>query len=225
MKVEYLNHSGTDWAVANYARVSFDNDRYDPGVSQPTRDRANAKLIRYLASKGHKSPFYHPHISLRLQVPIYLANQLKRHQVGASINEVSRRYVSDPPVMEAPTVWRSSPKGNIKQGSGGDLSPKVQEEISSWVAGHFEDTAGLYRHLLENGVAPEQARVVLPMGTLTSFIWTGSLYFFANMFKLRTAPDAQAEVREVAVGVGKIVESLFPISWDALMQGEKGRVE
>ena len=79
---------------------------------------------------------------------------------------------------------------------------------------------GVYDYLLSLGVAPEQARMVLPQSMMTSWWWSGSLDAFAKMCKLRLGPDAQAETREVAIQIAEYMIDLFPVSWEALMEND-----
>ena len=210
-QVDYIDHMGNDLRVINAARVSFDKWKDEFNTS-------DSRLLRYLAEHHHDSPFFHPQVCLRVETPIFVARQLFRHEVGASKNEVSRRYVDDTPVFEFPTEWRERPDGGrSKQGSGGLLPTPLQEAINSRIGQFTEHVIELYDWLLDTGVAPEQARTVLPMALLTKWIWTGSLAFFARVCKDRLAPDAQAETREVAVQIDAIMRELFVESWPLLL--------
>ena len=204
--VEYIGHHGDDLLVVNAARVSYDkqHDQFD---------ESDERLLNYLVRNNHISPFFHPTITFRITCNIAVANQLKRHQVGLAINEVSRRYVDSPPTFDLPTQWRGRPRqGQSKQGSG----DRIQGNDEDWV--HFiatrsvERAAKDYQELLDNGVSPEQARLVLPMAMETSFYWTGSLYAFVRVCRERMALDAQAETRIVAVEICEVLRSLYPRS-------------
>ena len=190
--------------VANVARVSFNKWK-------DTFDENDEKLITYLAKHNHKSPFFHPKIQLRVHVPLFVANQLKKHQVGFDINEVSRRYVDTKPEMYQPKKWRLKAKDK-KQGS----SKETVEVWNMLTQVAFIDCVQIYEHLIEEGIAPEQARMLLPQAMYTTFIWTGSLYGYFNMHKLRSAPDSQLETQEVANMIKDIIAPLFPFSWEAL---------
>lgn len=74
----------------------------------------------------------------------------------------------------------------------------------------------LYEAMIEDGVCPEQARLILPQGVEVNWIWTGNLYSFANFYKKRTDSHAQKEIQELASSVGELIEPLFPVSWKAL---------
>lgn len=208
--VEYVDHMGSDLTVVNAARVSF-NKQVDHLSSN------DEKLILYLAQHGHMSPFFHPQVSLRITCPISIRNQLDKSRVGLAINEVSRRYVSTSPDVFFPR-WRSKPEGSIKQGSGGLVDVEKMVEADRLYHDSVSSCLQSYDRLIEMGVSPEQARFVLPMGTMTEFIWTGSLAAYARVFELRTAPEAQNESRSIAFKIGAIVARLFPCSWTSLVQ-------
>lgn len=209
MKAEYITHMGDDLMVANVARTSFDKWKIK-------LDNSDEKLINYLAVHSHKSPFFHPQIQLRIHVPLFVANQIKKHQIGFAINEISRRYVSTTPEIYKPKEWRGRAIDK-KQGS----SNKIVDVWNTMVNVAFIDCVQIYNYLIEIGVAPEQARMILPQAMYTTFIWTGSLYAYANMYNLRIQKDAQKETQEIAKQIGDIMSNLFPISWVALTKDNK----
>jgi thymidylate synthase (FAD) len=172
------------------------------------------RLINYLARYNHWTPFGHCQVTIRETVPIFVARERFRHTVGFVYNEVSRRYVSDTPEIWRPEVWRSKPEGSIKQGSGD------QFDDQNWADDiYLEATVKAkkaYDSLINAGVAPEQARAVLPQSMYTSYYVTGSLSAWARFYNLRAAPDAQYEIQELAEKVDEIIRPLFPVSWEAL---------
>jgi len=197
---------GSDLSVVNAARVSFAKVH---GAFQYGDD----KLISYLATHGHWSPFAHTSITLRLKAPIFIARQLVKHQVGLSWNEVSRRYVDSEPEFYFPEVWRGRPT-NAKQGS----SDEVIDVTDLDVQDPIQWSLTTYQALLFAGVAPEQARMVLPQNTMTEWVWTGSVMAFARIYKQRSDPHAQLEAQEIAKMINDVVEPFYPISWKALTQ-------
>lgn len=216
MRVDYVDHMGSDLSVVNAARVSFDKesewDHHDYG--HPVLSERDNKLIAYLASHNHWSPFAHTSVQLRVKAPIFVARQLVKHQVGGVWNEVSRRYVDSEPEFWFPDQWRGRPEGSMKQGSSGLADPSAAHRAQKVV----EDALATYEHMLyHDGVAPEQARMILPQNMMTEWYWTGSLMFWARVCKQRLDPHAQQETREVAVGISQICQGLFPRSWIALM--------
>lgn len=209
MKVELIDYMGTDSSVVNAARVSFANSG-DEGRT----DEQNSKLINYLAKHNHWTPFGHTSITLRVTAPIPIRTQCFKHKVGFVENEESRRYVSYTPDIYTP-AWRESTT-NKKQGSGGEFSSALQTGLDYTYRRAVESSVKTYEKLLEQGVAEEQARFVLPQGAMVNWYWTGSLSAYARFCKQRMDPHAQQEVQELAREVSSIVEPLFPASWEAL---------
>lgn len=203
-KVEIIDSLGTDLTVVNAARVSMAKE------SAEFTDK-DAGLINYLATHGHWTPFSQPQVQLRIKMPIFIARQWFKHQVGFTRNEVSRRYVDDTPEFYVPTAWRMR-AANVKQGSSDDLWDWQGGSISIGLRECVRD----YHLLLENGVAPEMARMVLPQSMYTEFIETGSLAAYARLCKQRLDPHAQKEIQAYATVVSQIIEPLFPHSWKAL---------
>lgn len=226
IKVDFVDHMGTDLTVVNAARVSFDKASdwkldfsKDHKFGDNVLSDADTKLIHYLAKHNHWSPFAHTSIQLRIKAPIFVARQLVKHVVGGVWNEVSRRYVDSEPEFFFPEVWRGRPTDGAKQGSSGEVT-HVHGVLVSHGAQYAASTAlGTYNQLIDGGVAPEQARMILPQNMMTEWYWTGSLMFFARVCKERLAPGAQAETRDVASLIAREVELLFPVSWNALMGG------
>ena len=183
MKVEYIDHMGSDLSVVNAARVSFDKESWwdEDELFDYVLKPADARLIGYLASHGHWSPFAHTSISMRWKAPIFVARQLVKHQVGLTWNEVSRRYVKTEPELWWPEKWRKAAE-NVKQGSSDEEYKEgmwcaVLEDSKLWSKKAVED----YSKLIEQGMCPEQARMFLPQHVLTEWIWTGSLYAWVRM--------------------------------------------
>lgn len=207
MEATYLGHYGDDLAVVNAARVSF-------GKRKEEFDERDARLIRYLVKHGHVLPFRHPHVSFHFKAPIFVARQLGKHQVGMSWSEISRRYVTGNPEFYWPTVWRKA-AADKKQGS---LAESVDRPAAvQWTLGAAQRAAvAAYNVALNEGVAPEQARMILPQNMYTEWHWTGSLLAWAHVWKLRAAEDAQAETRECVKQIGPHMERLFPVSWKEL---------
>jgi thymidylate synthase (FAD) len=210
MKAEYICHMGSDDFICDAARVSFDKQ-----ASQYTEGQ-NAKLIKYLATHDHWSPFAHPQITLRETVPIFVARQRFKHVVGFCYNEVSRRYVDDEPEFYTPDVWRSRPEGSVKQGSGDDMTKHQSEYWRDSYRKMCNTCAFMYKDMVERGVAPEQARMVLPQSMYTSYYVTGSLAAWARAYKQRIESGAQVEIQKLAKQWGEVIAPLFPESWAVL---------
>lgn len=244
MKAIYENHYLTDMDVANYARQSFAD------LADKFTENQNHKLIQFLArgmASGdwetlinkmmnlansqearematymrkipeHWVPFGHPHITLRMSAPIPIRVQCFKHKIGFVESEESRRYISSAPVVYMPDTFRCA-AASVKQGSGG-----MHPESDYWLERYkrsTKDAINLYEKMIAEGVCAEQARFVLPQGCEVNWVWTGSLYAFANVFNLRTDPHAQLEIQELAKEIGAIIAPLYPVSWAALTEGQ-----
>jgi len=221
MRAEYIDHMGDDLRVVNAARVSFNKQRHpdDRNPDDSLREE-DVKLIKYLAKHGHWTPFAHPQITMRETIPIFVARQRFKHMVGFIYNEVSRRYVDDTPEFFEPDAWRGRPEGGMKQGSGEGLGEEGEMFALDLYTDIIRSAANDYKLLLENGVAPEQARMVLPQSMYTSYYVTGSLAAWARAYKQRIDPHAQKEIQDLAKQWGNILQPLYPVSWDALTQGD-----
>lgn len=215
--VEYVEHMGSDLTVANAARVSFnkESDWEDMSLNGPILSEKDTKLIRYLAKHNHWTPFAHPQITLRIKAPIFIRTQLFKHKVGFVENEVSRRYVVEEPQFYTP-IWRSAPTNGAKQGSSDFITDEQIISNNGFVQAANE-CVRVYNNLLAMGIAPEQARGVLPQATYTEWWWTGSLSAFARVYKQRIDAHAQWEVRCYAKAIGSIIQTLFPVSWEQLV--------
>ena len=215
IQVTYKGHMGNDLTVVNAARVSFgkesewdyeESDAYSFKQHMKLKDK---KLIKYLAKHKHISPFGHCFASFHIKAPVFVARQLVKHKF-LRWNEISRRYVDYEPEFYVPDVWRGRSKDK-KQGSSGKIT------VSSDLAINMAESAKKdYQYLLDLGICPEQARMVLPQSMMTEWYWSGSLDAFADMCKLRCAPDTQAETAEVAWEIDRVMIALFPVSWKAL---------
>ena len=213
IKATYIDHMGTDLTVANAARVSFGktSEMEENTWGPPSLKTKDAKLISYLAKHKHMSPFGHCFASFHVKAPVFVARQLVKHKF-LRWNEISRRYVDDEPEFYEPKFWRGRSLDK-KQGSEGHVTIMLDQEIQ-W---HRQMTT--YKTLLAEGVAPEQARMVLPQSMMTEWYWSGSLDAFADMCNLRCKPDTQEETRLVADIIAGRMIHLFPESWEALTDG------
>lgn len=244
MQAEYIDHLGDDLRVVNAARVSFDKESdweylnkdgevispkpnwtedWDIGIDAllPEKD---VKLLKYLANHDHWSPFSHVMVTMRETVPIFVARQRFKHMVGFTYNEVSRRYVDDEPEFFFPEYWRKAAE-NKKQGSSdepvGDY--ELHGEVNRQYIGAIAKCEEVYEYLLKSGVAPEQARMVLPQSMYTSYYVTGSLPAWSRAYKLRSDEHAQREIQDLAVEWNKVISNIAELkhSWSALIGEEK----
>lgn len=254
MKAEYIDHMGSDLTVVNSARVSFNKeskwqdtsiDNYaSPVFAKPNRLATKDEgLIRYLAAHNHWTPFSHVIIQMRETIPLFVARQRFKHFVGFNVsptqddseglgmsyNEVSRRYVSDDPEFFIPDKWRLAAE-NKKQGSSNETITTILDElgepysIDTAVVELYEHVETLYKDMIRDNVAPEQARMILPQSMYTSYYVTGSLASWARAYKLRNDEHAQFEIRELAKQWDEVLSNIEDISysWSVLKNGEKG---
>ena len=210
MKVTLLDSLGSDKNVVNAARVSFAKQ-----VEEFTE--RDEKLISYLANHDHWTPFSQVQYQVRISAPIFVARQWFKHQIGITRNEVSRRYVDFVPEVYETRLWRKRPE-NKKQGSS-DTSFFTESELDT-VSFMYEDAVrhatDSYKAMIKKGVAPEQARAVLPQGMYTEWVETGSLAAAARICALRIQDDAQKEIQDLAIMLQKEIEPIAPVSWKAL---------
>lgn len=208
--VELLEVMGSDLTVVNAARVSFHKE------SSEVSDKDEA-LIRYLARNHHWTPFGQPQLQFRIKMPIFVARQWMRSNVGVVRNEVSRRYVDDEPEFYLPKEWRMRAE-NMKQGSSEELFP-YSAAVTLAAEAQAEEARNFYNNMIKAGVAPEMARMILPLSTYTEFIETGSLAYYARVVSLRDESHAQLEIQHYARAVSELIRPRFPVSWEALTHG------
>lgn len=224
--VELIDFMGNDLTVVNAARVSFhkvsqwdevvkpyEGGLYEVDYVLKPKDK---KLIEYLAKHKHWTPFAHCQITMHIKAPMPIRTQFFKHKVGFVENEVSRRYVDNPPEFFKPS-WSARPDGSMKQGAGGLLDNDNYNKAQFAYSQAIDICEFAYKRLLSFGVAPEQARFVLPQATYTEWYWTGSLAAYARFYQQRTDPHAQAEIREYAEAIGTEIAPFFPVSWDVLV--------
>jgi len=242
IQVTYIDHMGSDLSVVNSARVSFGKKSKSLGevgigdepIMVPVLHDTDVRLIRYLAKHNHKSPFNHAFATFHVKAPIFVARQLVKHEY-MPWNEISRRYVDEDPEFYTPENWREK-SDDKKQGSGdGFVNMLPQDDTDEYAddkayladywetntTRYVEDNAYFhamctYKDLLEAGVCPEQARMVLPQSTMTEWYWSGSLFAFAKMCGLRLKDDTQYETRLVAQEIEDYMMDIYPNSWEAL---------
>jgi len=245
VQAQYLNHYLTDTDIANFARQSFGKHAEDFSKVQNDKlvqflargmtagdwealleklwdqngamsKREYAELAVYLRGiPEHWVPFGHPQITLRMQAPIPIRVQCFKHKIGFVESEESRRYISTKPSYFRPT-FRSKAE-SVKQGSG-----ETHPDANAWstrYANHCEGAITLYERMVAEGICPEQARFVLPQGCEVNWVWTGSLYAYANFYNQRSNSHAQKEIQNLAAEVDAIIAPLYPVAWAALTKG------
>jgi thymidylate synthase (FAD) len=223
---------GSDLTVANAARVSFDKEsewninEYEEQYLENSRTvirqpifslkEGDKKLINFLARENHWTPFGHCSLQFRIKAPIFVARQLGKHQIGLTWNEVSRRYVDSEPEFYFPEKWRKK-NPDKKQGSYDDefVDLKFAEECQPKAVVNM--CRELYHAMIDMEVCAEQARMILPQNMYTEWYWSGTLFAFARVCRLRLKKDTQKETRDIADQINNLTEKHFPISWKALM--------
>lgn len=214
MKITYRDHMGTDLTPADVARVSFNKRAED------FPEEKNNKLTMYLAKHDHWTPLAHIQLQLHVKIPIFLARQYFKHIVGSVKNEVSRRYIDTEPEFWLPKKLRKRPDKGIKQGSGEEFNVLDSVTLEALILNNSVDCLDTYRQLINTGVAPELARIVLPQNTYTEFIDTGSLVYWARMYNQRTKSNAQKDWEDIMEQLNNICMGHFPVSWEALTTKE-----
>ena len=203
-EVTLIDKMGSDLTVVNAARVSF-------GKKKKKFSKQDEKLIGYLASHNHWTPFGHCSLSLHISAPVFVARQLVKHQVGLVWNEISRRYVDSTPEIYTPPNWRGRAEDK-KQGSSDEIAWERCLEYESLI----KTIVGAYERMIASGICPEQARMILPQSMMTEWYWSGTLMAFARVCNLRCKPDTQKETCEIAESINTLIEVEFPVSWKAL---------
>ena len=204
MEVTLIDSMGSDLTVVNCARVSF-------GKKKEKFDEKDSKLIRYLARHNHWTPFGHVSLQFHLNAPVFVARQLVKHQVGLVWNEVSRRYVDSKPEIYTPDNWRGRAE-NKKQGSSEEVAWERCLEYESLM----KTVVGAYTRMIEKGICPEQARMILPQSMMTEWYWSGTLMAFARVCNLRCKPDTQLETQWIANQINELAVEVAPVSWKEL---------
>lgn len=223
-------------AVASFPKVTEDNRykvedfrRYAEAMLEKGEDEAlsynDHRLINFLAEEYHLLPFRHPHITLRCKVPLFVARQLGKSQVGFTWSEESRRYIDSAPEFYWPSKWRKR-AADKKQGSSDEASEYMHDEkhgggiwdtVDEYVRDEVIGSAiRIYKAMIKEGVAPEQARMILPQNMMVNFVWTGSLLAWFHLYDQRTGHGAQRETAEFAEMVKREIAPLYPASWEAL---------
>lgn len=203
-----MDAMGSDLSVVNAARVTM-------GVEHAELAQNDERLIQFLAREKHVTPFRHATITFRCKAPIAIARQLGKHQVGFSWNEMSRRYKDGSVVCYAPSTVFQRPS-NLHEGSAGEATGQLRDDALHAINSAYDNAVETYNELLAMGVAPEQARFVLPQGMVTEWVWTGSLYGWFELYRQRSSTHAQYEVRLFAEQIDRVLGNLYPISWASL---------
>ena len=221
ISIKFVDKMGDDFRVFEAAKATLGGEEesgFVRGETDPSR------LINFLAREKHITPFCHPHVTFECEAPIAIARQLGKHQVGFRWNERSMRYKDSVIDVYVPDMFRGRPD-NLHSGSA-DIDVSGQLVYEDWYGDHvtvegaykyaIDRCLYFYNELVKAGLAPEQARFVLPQGMITRWIWTGSLYGWYEVWRQRSSEHAQYEARLFASQLDTHMSSLFPIAWEAL---------
>ncbi len=215
--VRLVDTMGSDLSVANAARASYAKESKEISPS-------DARLIDFLAKENHMSPFRHAFATFEFKAPLMVARQHWKYVVGSdhtmdSWNESSRRYITMEPEFYVPknNEWRMAPE-NSKQGSGGPIDPWTGSILTENLIKYVEQGEAIYNLALESGVAPEQARLMLPAyGMYVIYRWSCSLQSVCLFLNQRLEHDSQYEIREYAKAVYQLIAPVFPVTINCLV--------
>ena len=220
--VRLVDTMGDDLSVVNAARVSYDKE------SRELDDRDKG-LIKFLYNGDHTSPFRHASLCFEVYAPLFVARQWWKYAVASSHiddqngwNESSRRYVTETPEFNVPASneWRSAPE-NSKQGSGPAKSKESGIFWTKRLEQYIYNGEALYKAAMLEGVAPEQARLLLPAyGMYVRWRWTTSLQGVLHFLGQRLEEDAQVEIQKYANAVLELSKPNFPVAFDVAFGGD-----
>ena len=195
-----------DLRVVNSARVSF-NTRHE------TMEQGDDKLINYLMKHKHGTPFEHNSICFHVKAPIFVFREWHRHRIGVSINEWSARYSQMKSEFYVPEIK------NIRQqiGKPGNYTyisapENESKEFINQLTKSCITAFETYERAIENGIAKEQARLMLPVNTYSEMYWTCNARSLMAFLSLRNTDQAQWEIKQFAVAMEDIFATLMPIT-------------
>ncbi len=202
----------SDLSVVNAARVSFARRKEE-------LDDADEGLIRFLMRDRHGTPFEHNAFRFHVRTPIFVAREWFRHRIG-SFNEFSMRYAkaTDEFYVPASEDVRSQ-VGKPGAYSFEPVEPELAERTREELRAVYEAAYATYLRLVEQGVAREIARCVLPVGAYTEFYWTVNARALMNFVSLRAAETAQREIRRYAEAVERLFAERMPVTYEAFVAG------
>lgn len=215
--VRAVDVMGDDLSVVNAARVSYDKESND-------FTERDSKLLNFLVREEHTSPFRHAAMTFEVYAPLFVARQWWKYAVASSHvddqngwNESSRRYITEQEEFYIPgaTEWRSKPE-NSKQGSGEPLEISMGQRLTDRLEEVVRLGEEAYQSALDQGVAPEIARLFLPAyGMYVRWRWTVSLQGIMTFLSQRLPHDAQSEIRVYANAVYELAKEGFPNTMEA----------
>ena len=203
-----------DLSVVNGARVSFARHKDE-------LDDSDQGLIRFLMRERHGTPFEHNAFRFHVRCPIFVAREWFRHRVG-SFNEFSLRYAraTDDFYVPEPEDVRTQigkPGAYSFEPVSDELAETTREELRAV----YEAAYRTYEQLVEQGVARELARSVLPVGAYTEFYWTVNARSLMNFLSLRNSETAQREIRRYAEACERFLEEQMPVTYAAFVGNDR----
>ena len=220
--------SEKDQRLIRYLATGFPSNEWEDRlcdiISEEFYEEVEAQVNEIKKAATHWAPFSHCSVTLKMEAPVPIRTQCFKHKIGFTESEESRRYISSRPEYFIPEYFAYRPK-NVKQGAAG-IHPENEKYMRMYIdtcnlaidrymdmVQVIEDAGG---KIIKHGVAPEQARFILPQGCEVHWFWTGTLVSWARYYNQRSDTHAQKENRDLADQVGQIIEQIFPISWREL---------
>jgi len=205
----------SDLSVVNGARVSFARHKTE-------MDESDEGLIRFLMRDRHGTPFEHNAFRFHVRAPLFVAREWFRHRVG-SFNEFSMRYAkaTDDFYLPEPDDVRSQ-VGKPGAYSFESVEPELAEQTREDLRAVYDAAYSTYTRLVDQGVARELARLVMPMGAYTEFYWTVNARSLMNFVSLRAAETAQREIRRYAEACESFLADKMPVTHAAFV--DNGRI-
>lgn len=212
--VSCYNEMADDLSVVNSARVSF-------GKEVSELDDADIGLINYLMKHRHGTPFEHNSFTFRVVAPIFVFREWQRHRIG-SFNEMSARYTT------LPNKWYIPDTANVRSrvGKAGHYTyepapEEVANEYRETLDGMCESCYNLYIDFIDDGIAPEQARLFLHVNHYSEMFWTVNARSLMNFLALRNHPTAQWEIQQYAIAIEKIFKMVMPHTYRAFVANDR----
>lgn len=202
---EDCKHMMCDHAIVQAARVSFDQ-----GIKTPDKDKS---LIDFLIRHKHTSPFEMVKFKFHIKCPIFVQRQWIRHRT-ANVNEISGRYSVMKAEFYCPRTIYDQGKLN-KQMSGNEITDQETKYLFDEYMSNSYKQYNVYNQLIKKGVSREIARIGLPQNMYTEFYWSIDLHNLLNFIRLRSAHNAQSEIREYSDAMKNLITDLCPNTIEA----------
>lgn len=206
--VRLVDYMGSDQSIVQAARVS-----YGGGTKSVREDRG---LIRYLMRHDHTTPFEMVVLKFHIKAPIFVVRQWLRHRT-ASVNEESARYsivreeFHVPPLNDVGFQSKDNKQGRSSE----EVPQEIVERFLTFLKEDREAAYAHYEQFLQDNIARELARTVLPLSTYTQFYWQMNLHNLFHFLRLRMDPHAQKEIRDLANQVAVCAKAVAPVAWEA----------